>query len=172
MRQPPRQEYTIDPKRARGKTEGWVLNGFLGGTRPREASPAGQTLGQTASFRQTAPETWCQSRVCGVSRPASPKTVIAPRKEGKKGRWQAGYDCPTLEHDRFVQRPSRGETVEAEETGVHQVALAAQDQVRHDAAGGGGTHHLAMKARSKSSLKPGVSSGSFRASSSPRPSGG
>src|ERR1035441_4615955 len=26
----------------------------------------GQTLGQTASFRQTAPETWCQSRVCGV----------------------------------------------------------------------------------------------------------
>ena len=28
--------------------------------------PLGQTLGQTASFRQTAPETWCQSRVCGA----------------------------------------------------------------------------------------------------------
>src|ERR1035438_9650284 len=40
----------------------------------RIAPPAvGQTLGQTASFRQTAPETWCQSRVCSVSRPASPK---------------------------------------------------------------------------------------------------
>jgi antitoxin ParD1/3/4 len=39
----------------------------------------GQTLGQTASFRQTAPETWCQSRVCGVSRPASPKTVKHPK---------------------------------------------------------------------------------------------
>ena len=33
----------------------------------RVAFPVGQTLGQTASFRQTAPETWCQSRVCGVS---------------------------------------------------------------------------------------------------------
>src|ERR1019366_1338978 len=51
-----------------------VLNGF-GGTRSGEAFPVGQTLGQTASFRQTAPETWCQSRVCGVSRSASPKTV-------------------------------------------------------------------------------------------------
>src|ERR1035441_2581044 len=28
----------------------------------------GQTLGQTASFRQTAPETWCQSRLCGAWR--------------------------------------------------------------------------------------------------------
>src|ERR1035438_7863512 len=45
-----------------------VLNGF-GGTRPGEAFPVGQTLGQTASFRQTAPETWCQSRVCGVPPP-------------------------------------------------------------------------------------------------------
>jgi NAD(P)-dependent dehydrogenase (short-subunit alcohol dehydrogenase family) len=31
------------------------------------AFPVGQTLGQTASFRQTAPETWCQSRVCRSS---------------------------------------------------------------------------------------------------------
>ena len=31
-----------------------------------ESFAVGQTLGQTASFRQTAPETWCQSRVCGV----------------------------------------------------------------------------------------------------------
>src|ERR1017187_9971935 len=45
------------------------------GARRTGAYPAGQTLGQTASFRQTAPETWCQSRVCGVSRPTSPKTV-------------------------------------------------------------------------------------------------
>ena len=30
------------------------------------AYPAGQTLGQTASFRQSAPETWCLSRVCDV----------------------------------------------------------------------------------------------------------
>ena len=51
-----------------------VLNGF-GGTRLSVAFPVGQTLGQTASFLQTAPETWCQSRVCGVSRPTSPKTV-------------------------------------------------------------------------------------------------
>jgi LAS superfamily LD-carboxypeptidase LdcB len=42
-----------------------VLNGF-GETQPGVAFPVGQTLGQTASFRQTAPETWCQSRVCGV----------------------------------------------------------------------------------------------------------
>src|ERR1035441_8719540 len=28
----------------------------------------GQTLGQTANFRQTAPEIWCQSRVCGAWR--------------------------------------------------------------------------------------------------------
>ena len=48
-----------------------VLNGF-GGTRPGVSFPVGQTLGQTASFRQTAPETWCQSRVCGVSRPLDP----------------------------------------------------------------------------------------------------
>jgi hypothetical protein len=47
--------------------EPWVLDGF-GETRPSVAFPVGQTLGQTASFRQTAPETWCQSRVCGVSR--------------------------------------------------------------------------------------------------------
>ena len=33
--------------------------------RPGVAFPLGQTLGQTASFRQTAPETWCQSRICG-----------------------------------------------------------------------------------------------------------
>ena len=38
----------------------WVLNDF-GGTRPGVAFPVGQILGQTASFRQTAPETWCQS---------------------------------------------------------------------------------------------------------------
>jgi hypothetical protein len=37
-----------------------VLTGF-GWTRPSVAFPVGQTLGQTASFRQTAPETWCQS---------------------------------------------------------------------------------------------------------------
>src|ERR1035441_5666495 len=55
-----------------------VLNRF-GETWPGMAFPVGQTLGQTASFRQTAPETWCQSRVCGVSRPASPKTVKHPR---------------------------------------------------------------------------------------------
>src|ERR1019366_2233840 len=42
-----------------------MLNGF-GGTRPGVAFPVGQTLGQTASFRQNAPETWCQSRLCGV----------------------------------------------------------------------------------------------------------
>src|SRR5450759_1444435 len=62
-----------------------VLNGF-GGTRPGEAFPVGQTLGQTASFRQTAPETWCQSRVCGVSRPASPKTVKHPADCGSLPR--------------------------------------------------------------------------------------
>src|ERR1017187_4449615 len=43
------------------------------GSRPGVAFPVGQTLGQTASFRQTAPETWCQSRVCGASR--SPQQV-------------------------------------------------------------------------------------------------
>src|ERR1039458_9579107 len=42
------------------------------------AFPVGQTLGQTASFRQTAPETWCQSRVCGVSPPTAPKAVKRP----------------------------------------------------------------------------------------------
>src|ERR1019366_2412485 len=54
-----------------------VLNGF-GGTRPGEAFPVGQTLGQTASFRQTAPETWGQSR--GLRRIAArpPKTVKHP----------------------------------------------------------------------------------------------
>src|ERR1039458_2749658 len=44
----------------------------------RTSTPAflvGQTLGQTASFRQTAPETWCQSRVCGAFLPSAPKTV-------------------------------------------------------------------------------------------------
>ena len=30
----------------------------------RLENAVGQTLGQTASFRQTAPENWCQSRVC------------------------------------------------------------------------------------------------------------
>src|ERR1017187_5421067 len=66
---------------ALAKTELGVIHGGLngfGGTRPGEAFPVGQTLGQTASFRQTAPETWCQSRGCGVSRPASPKTVKHP----------------------------------------------------------------------------------------------
>ena len=57
-----------------------MRNGF-GGTRPGVAFPVGQTLGQTASFRQTAPETWCQSRVCGVFRHASRKTV-KPLAEG------------------------------------------------------------------------------------------
>src|ERR1019366_1357288 len=42
------------------------------------AIPAGQTLGQTANFRQTAPEIRCQSRVCGVSPPNSSKTVKHP----------------------------------------------------------------------------------------------
>src|ERR1035441_9285002 len=43
------------------------------------AFPVGQTLGQTASFRQTAPETWCQSRVCGVCAifiQVSPRLVV------------------------------------------------------------------------------------------------
>ena len=31
--------------------------------------PVGQTLGQAASFRQTAPETRCQSRVCDAVPP-------------------------------------------------------------------------------------------------------
>src|ERR1022692_2605047 len=44
----------------------------------RAAYPAGQTLGQTASFRQTAPETWCQSRVCGAFPASFPKTVKHP----------------------------------------------------------------------------------------------
>src|ERR1035438_10102679 len=51
-----------------------MLNRF-GGHDERAAYPAGQTLGQTASFRQTAPETWCQSRVCGAFLPSAPKTV-------------------------------------------------------------------------------------------------
>src|ERR1017187_9337594 len=69
-------DWATDDKK-RSSVLPWVLNGF-GGTRPGEAFPVGQTLGQTASFRQTAPETWSQSRVCGVSRHASPKTVKHP----------------------------------------------------------------------------------------------
>jgi hypothetical protein len=42
----------------------------------------GQTLGQTANFRQTAPEIRCQSRVCGVFRPTTPKSVKHPLPPG------------------------------------------------------------------------------------------
>src|ERR1039457_4946444 len=34
------------------------------GHNERASIYARQTMGQTARFRQTAPETWCQSRVC------------------------------------------------------------------------------------------------------------
>src|ERR1035441_5533749 len=71
------RDYNTMTKSARGCRPERVLNGFWG-TRPGVAFPVGQTLGQTASFRQTAPETWCQSRVCGVSRSTSPKTVTHP----------------------------------------------------------------------------------------------
>src|ERR1035437_463255 len=37
----------------------------VGDTTNARAHPAGQTLGQTPNFRQTAPEIRCQSRVCG-----------------------------------------------------------------------------------------------------------
>ena len=49
------------------------------GHNERAAYPAGQTLGQTASFRQTAPETWCQSRVCGP-KDGCRDSVPAPRE--------------------------------------------------------------------------------------------
>src|ERR1035438_3366895 len=48
---------------------GGVFNGPRR-TRLGVAFPVGKTLGQTASFRQTAPETWCQSRVFRPHRPA------------------------------------------------------------------------------------------------------
>src|ERR1019366_912754 len=51
------------PQVRRNRHQFRVPNRFEG-TRPETACPAGQTLGQTDSFRQTAPETWCQSRVC------------------------------------------------------------------------------------------------------------
>jgi hypothetical protein len=52
-----------------------VLNGF-GETQPSVAFPVGQTLG--ANRVQPANSkggNWWQSPLCGVSRPASPKTV-------------------------------------------------------------------------------------------------
>src|ERR1019366_4366386 len=51
-----------------------VLNRF-GETWPGMAFPVGQTLGQTASFRQTAPETRCQSWVCDAFPPSAPKRL-------------------------------------------------------------------------------------------------
>src|ERR1035438_4507651 len=63
-----------------------VLNGF-GRTRPGEAFPVGQTLGQTASFRQTAPETWCQSRYEEAPHPAG-------WKRGGVWRGQLGVGKP------------------------------------------------------------------------------
>src|ERR1019366_1836198 len=52
----------------------------------RAAYPVGQTLGQTASFRQTAPETWCQSRVCGVFPTGFPTTVSKNGQAGQGSR--------------------------------------------------------------------------------------
>jgi len=50
----------------RARTNACGVRNRFGGTTNARAYPAGQTLGQTASFRQTAPETRCQSRVCDV----------------------------------------------------------------------------------------------------------
>src|ERR1039458_9611364 len=52
-----------------------TMNGCLT-VRPGVAFPVGQTLGQTASFRQTAPETWCQSRVCDAMRIHTDNTTV------------------------------------------------------------------------------------------------
>ena len=46
-----------------------------------------QTLGQAASFRQTAPETRCQSRVCSAFPAASPKRLISTCSGGKRNRF-------------------------------------------------------------------------------------
>src|ERR1039457_4891941 len=58
-----------------GAMRGCVSVTVLGDTENAGAYPVGQTLGQTASFRQTAPETRCQSRVCGVSEPLPPRRL-------------------------------------------------------------------------------------------------
>src|ERR1039458_7694830 len=52
-----------------------TMNGCLT-VRPGVAFPVGQTLGQTASFPQTAPETWCQSRVCDAMRIHTDNTTV------------------------------------------------------------------------------------------------
>src|ERR1035441_5946551 len=53
------------------------------------AYPVGQTLGQSPYFRQTAPEIGWLSRVCGVSRPSSPKKNELELNAGKG----AGHGC-------------------------------------------------------------------------------
>jgi hypothetical protein len=58
----------------------------LGFTADHEISRAEGPSQQTAWFRQSAPETWCQSRVCGVSPPSAPKTVKHPRRNSLGAR--------------------------------------------------------------------------------------
>src|ERR1039458_3394332 len=71
------------------------------------------------------PTAWC--------RVTAPKTVKHPW-DGERNQ------VLLLQQRRLVEQAAVSETVEAQQTGIHQIALAVQDQVRQDAAGGGGAH--------------------------------
>src|ERR1039457_483475 len=78
--------------------------------------PAGQTLGQTAKFRQTAPEIGVSPGFATHFRPACPKTVKDPvgrrsNAEAQTGKERPGSfgDRPGLHGNELRLRPGQGQ---------------------------------------------------------------
>src|ERR1035441_6824509 len=91
--------------------------------RPGGACSVRQTLGQTASFRQTAPETWCQSRVCGARTGPSPRYNCHVMK---KVRWGV-LGAANIAIKRVIPSMQAGERCEI-------VGIASRDGGRAQAA--------------------------------------